>query len=161
MKVKCPRCGLEKESINCCGATTCPKCKKQFVFSWEIRNSWLRKRRELNPKIRESQKRNALAWRKRNIDRVRQHEREVYHADAEKLRVYFGDLCFICRKQRGNERFELHEKNGEIHRKKPSLELREKDRFVLLCKTCHRSVHWCMEYLNMSWEQISLSRKAW
>jgi hypothetical protein len=157
MQVKCPQCGFEKESKNICGAAICPKCGKQYVFSWEIRNAYLRQKRKTDPEFRKKETANSIAWRRRNIQHARESDRARYQNYANQLKQVFGDSCFVCKKHRGNQRFELHEKQGNEHIKKPHIELKEKERFVLLCKTCHRSVHWCMKYLGMSWVDISLA----
>lgn len=31
----------------------------------------------------------------------------------------------------------------------------DNDSYVRLCYYCHKSVHWCMEVLNISWKEIS------
>jgi hypothetical protein len=160
MQTKCPRCGYEKESESKAGKARCPKCFKTYVFSNERLTAFMKIRREINPKIRKDATKRTLAWRNRNLAKVQQIERDRYQASAQKLKEYFGNYCFTCHKERKTERFELHEKLGNNHRKKPWVEFAEKERFVLLCKTCHRSVHWCMTYLDMSWEQISLNLRT-
>ena len=160
--VICPRCGTAKNrksrSIN--GTAFCENCQKQFVFSWAIRNAYYREKLQSNPLLRKKASEATIRCRRKQLEKYQATDRARHAKHAKLLRDYFGNKCFICGKERNKERFELHEKNGEKHISHPMNEYMEKERFVLLCKQCHRSVHWCMKYLNMSWERLfsSLSR---
>lgn len=68
------------------------------------------------------------------------------------LEVLFGDRCCICREY--EKRVLFHEIYGKPHLYTFRVVLRNPEKFVLLCYNCHRIVHWCMKYLNMTWKDI-------
>lgn len=54
----------------------------------------------------------------------------------------------------------VHRKDGQTHKKFSLMGLPEYTRelmtgaYVRVCFRCHKSVHWCMEHLNLTWEDI-------
>ena len=66
-----------------------------------------------------------------------------------------GRKCSICGK--GNRVLVFHRIDGKLHSNTnvAKLVLEEPDEFTLLCRhQCHVSVHWCMKYLGMTWDDI-------
>ena len=65
----------------------------------------------------------------------------------------FGTACFLCK---GIVRPGLHKKDGEEHQTWCTAveALKEPEKWVRLCYPCHKAVHWCMEHLGLTWEQI-------
>lgn len=74
----------------------------------------------------------------------------------------FGIKCFFCYKLRGQGKHFTHRKDGAKHAALPKMSVEklkeeiEKNsmKYVLLCYHCHKSVHWCMKVLKMSWKNI-------
>jgi len=67
-----------------------------------------------------------------------------------------GGKCFICSFEK-IERLRFHKKDNKSHPKHPNhfdLILKNPEDWVALCSFCHRHVHWCMEFLKMSWVDI-------
>jgi hypothetical protein len=81
-------------------------------------------------------------------------ERTTYSYYTQILQDYFGLNCQICGKPKHNELFDLHQKYGMPHKKRRHQIYEQKEDFILLCKPCHRAVHWAMNYLHLSWEEI-------
>ena len=56
----------------------------------------------------------------------------------------------------------IHRKDGAKHKRPKDMtnaefnEFLKSDDYILLCCACHASVHWCMRYLKMTWEEIKL-----
>jgi len=77
----------------------------------------------------------------------------------EVLLSVFGDSCSICDFKK---RICIHRKDGTDH--KPFWDMswdeinnvitKDKDQYTSLCYRCHKSTHWCMDILNMSWNDI-------
>ena len=73
------------------------------------------------------------------------------------LRLRFGKNCFFCDWERS---LLMHEKHGRRHRdltqmtKAEFANVVEGDDFVRVCLRCHKTVHWCMDYLGLAWEEI-------
>jgi len=72
----------------------------------------------------------------------------------------FGTKCFFCGFER---RRTIHRKDGSSHKTFANMsrramikEIKEnKNAYVRLCWKCHRAVHWCMQYLALSWDEIT------
>lgn len=89
---------------------------------------------------------------KQNKDRLEGYRRK--RREALKL---LGSVCFFC--GRDTKRMTIHEKSGKGHKGTAVyLVFKFPDDFVLLCYPCHKTVHWCMEYLNMTWEDIKIKK---
>jgi len=69
-----------------------------------------------------------------------------------------GKECFFCT---FTERLQCHRKDGTPHKRLESMRVSEFTQamrsgdFVRLCFRCHKSVHWCMKYLHLSWQEIA------
>ena len=76
----------------------------------------------------------------------------------------FGKYCLTCNFERRERSFTIiHRKDGTEHTRITLLSITdiekmkingEKEKYVNLCGRCHKSVHWCMKYLGMTWEEI-------
>lgn len=122
----------------------------------EYQQKWYqRKKSGLPTKIRtkltndeqvEHEKQSRKKW-KKNRTQIRQ----------ERITNKFGDKCAICN---DNYRLQIHRKDGEKHTVWISMNNEEfelliaSDEYVQLCFNCHKSVHWCMYYLGMVWNDI-------
>ena len=72
----------------------------------------------------------------------------------ERIKVW-GNRCYLC--SRETIHLILHNKNGEKHDTNYSYikkALKNPERWVRLCKSCHTGVHFCMNFFNMKWEDI-------
>jgi len=73
----------------------------------------------------------------------------------------FGTRCFFCNfEAKKGQWTSIHKKDGEKHKLPCTWSIKdlkniEADDYVRLCGTCHKSVHWCMKYLEMTWEEIT------
>ncbi len=77
----------------------------------------------------------------------------------EVLLSVFGTSCNICN---FGKRICIHRKDGNDHKDFWNMSWEEinniinneRDEYTSLCYRCHKSVHWCMEFLKMSWDDI-------
>ena len=91
---------------------------------------------------------------KQNKDRV-----EHYKKTRKQTLILLGSVCFFCGREA--KRMMIHEKRGKKHKTSAVyLAIKNPDDFVLLCCPCHRPVHWCMKYLNMTWEDIKFKSQG-
>ena len=86
---------------------------------------------------------------------TKKEQRTYWRKDREKALDILGRNCFIC----GNNTNVLvfHKKDGKKHPNTnvARLALAEPGKFVVLCRhQCHMSIHWCMKFLNLQWEDI-------
>lgn len=91
----------------------------------------------------------------------REYQKEWYQKKKEQknklLDEVFGIGCFFC----GLDTQLIHRKDCGEHLKFSQLsltalkkELEHKEDYAKTCRICHRAVHWCFEYLNLSWDDI-------
>ncbi len=78
----------------------------------------------------------------------------------EMRRDLFGEDCFFCGPVPENKRLVIHKKDGESHDKsdlwdKEKLQNLNRDEWVPVCSKHHRYVHWAMNWIYMSWEEIA------
>lgn len=68
----------------------------------------------------------------------------------------FDSKCAICKRSPERKNcLHFHKKDGTKHKNRFSgVYLKNPDEFVLLCVWCHKGVHFSMEYLGMTWEEI-------
>jgi hypothetical protein len=70
-----------------------------------------------------------------------------------------GNTCCICNKKDGMP-MACHRKDGNKHERLTNIPIYrlkkelESDEYVRLCYACHKAIHWCMENLNMNWNDI-------
>lgn len=111
-----------------------------------------------------------------------QEERKQHHNEStkqwmknrnlERQKLYdeiFGNECLICHighkilnDKLKRSVLQIHRIDGQKHEifiDMPQYKLLEeltnhKNEYVRICYKCHKSVHWCMEYLGLNWEQI-------
>ena len=77
----------------------------------------------------------------------------------EALLSCFGKSCSLCNFEK---RITIHEKRGKAHKDFRDMSWEEindiinnkKNEYTSLCYRCHKHVHWCMEMLGMSWDDI-------
>lgn len=69
-----------------------------------------------------------------------------------------GTKCYFCESKIN---MALHRKDGMDHKRISMInntslvrEMLESGDYVRLCYACHKSVHWCMEKLSLSWDNI-------
>lgn len=71
----------------------------------------------------------------------------------------YSDDCFICKL---TDAYIIHRKDGKEHKKFGNLSLKQtkeeleghENEYVRLCMICHKGVHWCMKYQNLTWKEI-------
>jgi len=116
------------------------------------------------------------AWRERNQERLREQKRGWWHRNkdkiSEKRRVQrkkrlkrlkeefvklFPEECFLC--GRTNVRLETHEINCKPHPRgnlNLTYILKNPEKFVRLCASCHKGVHWLKSYSkNINFDRLS------
>ena len=70
---------------------------------------------------------------------------------------YAGNSCLFCGYV---DRLVAHRKDGQAHKRFECMGENEhraefvSGKYIRLCFRCHKSVHWCMEYLGLGWEEI-------
>ena len=72
----------------------------------------------------------------------------------------FGTNCQICGEDNKKRRLVIHRKDGKPHwngllRDECSLMALNPDEWAALCQKCHRYVHWTMDNLGLSWDDLS------
>lgn len=126
------------------------KREYQKVWSYNKRNGLptkIRPRTLLSPEERAKRKR---------IDSQKQNAK-MRTRKKQLIQKYLGDKCVICN---GKKRLIAHRKDGLKHKKFYELKIKNldlelnSDNYVLICYNCHKGVHWCMNYLNLNWNQI-------
>lgn len=72
-----------------------------------------------------------------------------------------GSRCLFCADQRvGVGGLVLHRKDGATHRSFAHMNADEFEReihsgeYVRLCSRCHKAVHWAMDHLRFTWDDI-------
>lgn len=121
----------------------CIECNRKKSKETYLRNreQILIRQKSYNQKMKGTQR-----WKEqeqRKVQRMRERR------DA--LKNEFGNKCIFCGISNG---LEFHEINGKNHSKALAYILRNKENFELLDYNCHRSVHFCMKFLNLSWKEI-------
>lgn len=72
-----------------------------------------------------------------------------------KIEERIGNKCRFCGFQGTlKRRISAHEIHGNSHSETPTYILNHSEDFVPLCKFCHRSIHFCMRYLGLTWNDI-------
>lgn len=91
-------------------------------------------------------------------------EEEKYAAtrkDAQEMRRdIFGEDCFFCGEIQEDKRLVIHRKDGESHEQSDiwdieKLQNLKRDEWVPVCNKHHRYVHWAMDWIYMTWEDIA------
>lgn len=91
--------------------------------------------------------------------------REYYKKRRDSYRLYaldtLGDTCVLCGRNEKNDSIVFHEKYGKPHKKfahctsmKQLIHIIDKYHFTPLCYRCHKGVHFCMDILDLHWEDI-------
>lgn len=72
--------------------------------------------------------------------------------------------CLICT---DDYWMQLHRKDGNQHKKWAEMTnaefktMLDGNDYVWLCYNCHKHVHWCMEHLGMTWQEIQKRLVIW
>lgn len=75
------------------------------------------------------------------------------------MQTTYGDSCFFC----GHKKVGIiHRKDGQPHKRLSLMSWKElidvvenhRDEYVRVCGLCHAGVHWCMNVLRMTWDDI-------
>jgi len=120
----------------------------------EKQRIYMRKYREIHLAITREQER---GWRLRNPDKVKAKAKRKYLRVKQVCWEGFPRECFFCGKS--PFRLALHEKHGKRHPSGGAYRgaryiQKHRDDFVPICTPCHKHVHFCMNYLHLSWKQI-------
>lgn len=102
--------------------------------------------------------------------RKKDWNKRAYHNRRKKIKKlkekYCGKKCTICPNTRVVGRISCHRIDGQDHKniddmpfKDMEKELKTRD-YISLCTSCHKSVHWCMKFFGLNWEQIIRLIKA-
>jgi hypothetical protein len=101
-------------------------------------------------------KHNLITGLSKNVNEYQRTWRKKLKNEAEAL---FSKKCYFCGKYFDvHAGMGFHKKDGN-HGKQgndtPIRVLRNPGEWVLLCKKCHRGVHFCYKYLHMAWDDIA------
>jgi len=77
----------------------------------------------------------------------------------EMRRDIFGEDCFFCGQIPEDKKLLIHRKDGESHEQRDIWDIERlqnlnRDEWAPVCNKHHRYVHWAMDWLYMSWEDI-------
>ena len=88
------------------------------------------------------------------------HGSNAYRLEAKRLREeIFGRECTLCEVSQDESMLVIHRKDGTPHNPEQlwnpeTLQNLQSNEWARLCPTCHKSVHWSMKFLSMSWDEI-------
>ncbi len=97
----------------------------------------------------------------------RREWQRLYAADRRNKRAALieeaiGKCCFFCSSnRRGTGGLVAHRKNGEAHKAFSTMadaefeEAMASGEYVRVCYKCHHGIHWAMEFLGLSWEEMA------
>jgi len=105
-----------------------------------------------------SEKRKIYA--KENSESILRRSRKYKDQKKELIKESIGNACIFCEYGQRNI---SHKKDGEKHKLFSNMGRRELENyliiyageFVCLCFKCHKHVHWCMDHLDMDWDEIT------
>lgn len=97
-------------------------------------------------------------------ERKRQTSREFSMRKSqerkEAILEFIGRICFFCGVDNIERRLSSHRKDGTKHtdfynmnKEMFNVQVRNNE-YVRVCYKCHKHVHWCMDKLNMTWDDI-------
>ena len=129
------------------------KVQKRYQHNW-----YLRKKAGLPTKTKPILTFEEKLQRKKKLRR--EQDKLIRQRKNKLIEDKIGKDCFFCGY---GKRLTTHRKDGKNHIKFSRLSKKElihelekhSDEYVRLCYKCHKSVHWSMKYLGLSWKQIS------
>lgn len=163
---KCKVCGVilvESQNwfLSCkrLGSYICKKCR------WEKYGKYYRAYRKRH---RERFRIYGKEWRKKNPEKFKARKKRHYEKHKveimlkQKLRRQsllaknFGNQCWCCEKDLTGKRDRvMHEKEGITHQEHhPEFYIRNKEKFILVCSSCHKGLHFTHDKLNLNWKEI-------
>lgn len=160
-------CVICRKRFNAMGSdkTCSPKCsktltkKRQRKYSKQYyqkhKEHYKQHHKQFYQKYKEKIKKRVQKYRQKNQKRINKNQNKHNKKVREKLSELIGNKCFFCGTDKGKLYF--HEIHGKIHIFTSNYYFEHKKDFRTLCYFCHMGVHWCMEYLGLSWEQITKS----
>ncbi len=128
---------------------------KNKIISKEYQRLWyLKKIGKLNKEITDILD-NKYGKRKRKQRLTDKEKKELRVKKSKELRrirdLIFGDKCYICCSKVG---LVAHKKDGIKHKYNIMVTILDYKKYVRLCTSCHKGVHFCMKYLKYSWEDV-------
>lgn len=140
-------CQENKEQINAYAKQYWKENKERLNAN--KRRCWKEKNEQRNARQRQ--------YYQENKEQIRIHDKRCYRGNREEALNLFGNCCYFCSKGKDKRRLEFHKKDGNSH-PLPSaiLALKSPNEWTLLCRPCHKGVHFCMEILEMTWDEIEL-----
>ena len=152
MEILCFKCGINPRHL---GQSYCIECRRAYQTAWM--QNWRAGLPTRAAKLLSSEEKKRRL-RKRN----REYEIKRYAKQKEKVEERFGTYCRMCGNgdALGRKRLFLHRKDGMPHKWWSALSNRkfdefiESDDYIKLCYECHKLVHGCMKFLNMTWSDI-------
>lgn len=85
--------------------------------------------------------------------------KRAYNKRSTFIDNLYGEHCYFC----SNTTVRImHRKDGKPHKRLPQMNWNElydlrdnhREEYVRVCGICHAGIHWCMEHLEMSWDDI-------
>jgi len=153
MLVQCPRCNTKIDSLAKNGLSYCRLCRKNFLFDKKAFNAYHAQWRQNNPVYYAKVLRNVRTYQSKHPDRVRLSEQKHDRKEKEQLFKIFGKICFICGDDR-ERKLMFHQIHGQSHLRSYKYVLDNVEDFAYICYSCHHHVHWAMQYLHLSWNQM-------
>lgn len=134
-----------------------PKVQKEYQHNW-----YLRKKAGTETKTKPILSQEVKNERKRTLKNMQ--NRIIRQRKGKIIGDKIGNKCFFCGYV---TRLQTHRKDGTEHTSLPNMSKKDmiselsknSNEYVRLCYKCHKSVHWCMIYLGLSWEQIAERRQ--
>lgn len=127
-----------------------PKVLKKYQKEWYKRKKEglpTKTKTNLSPEaVRKNKSLRKKIWNKQN----RQTKNQI-------IKKELGNKCLFCGY---GLRLVCHRKDGRTHRKFSDLTVEklqkevETGNYVRVCFKCHKAVHWCMERLGLTWDEI-------
>jgi len=132
----------------------CRKCGVTLI----IGKNWTEgRKRNYRYLCKDCNNKQTYALRRKNVEKYlkyhREYQRKFKKRQNEKIKKILGDNCFFCG-FKPKRRISAHEIHGNKHSETSSYILNHIEDFVPLCSYCHRAVHFCMNFLDLSWEDI-------
>lgn len=85
-------------------------------------------------------------------------KRRITDARRQHIKSVLGTSCIFCGKTDVN--LATHRKDGQSHKKFAHQGIKwvkqeiTPEHYVRLCYPCHKGVHWAMDFLGMTWDEI-------
>jgi hypothetical protein len=153
MIIHCSNCNAEIDSRAKNGISYCCQCHKNFVFDKEAFKTYHATWRKDNPKYKATALKIVKKYQALHPDRVKLSEQKHDRREKEKLLKVFGRKCVLCGEER-EKKIIFHQIKGQKHPRSYKYVIENIEDFTYICYSCHGHIHWVMNYLYLTWNQI-------